>query len=338
MFKRDFPLKKYNTFGLDYKAEYFVSLKSEDDVIRFLNEGHAFKSPWLILGGGSNILFTEDFKGTILHPEKDEITVEEIKDDTVIVSAWAGTNWDRLVEWSVEKGFCGLENLSLIPGSAGATPVQNIGAYGIEARDVILKVKAININNGKERYFSNDECRFGYRDSIFKHEEKGNYLITRVYYKLNINQIYSLNYGSLEQEVNRIGSINLRNIRQAVINIRQSKLPDPGQIGNAGSFFKNPVVTLNVAEELKKQYPGMPQYDDISGNIKLAAGWMIEKCGWKGRRTGDAGVHEKQALVIVNYGKATGRQIYDLSVAVKKSVFEKFGIELDREVEIAGPI
>ncbi len=338
MIYRNFSLKQYNTFGLDYRTECFISIKSEDDLINYIAEGQKFPLPWLILGGGSNILFTEDFPGTILHPENEDINIEERTSDHVIVSVGAGTNWDRFVEWCVDNDLGGTENLSLIPGNSGAVAVQNIGAYGVEVKDIIHKVKAINLHTGKEKSFSNEECRFGYRDSIFKHEEKGNYLITRSYYKLNIRHIYSLNYGSLEEEVKRLGAKNLRNIRQAVINIRQSKLPDPGLIGNAGSFFKNPVVSNQMAEELKNKYQHMPMFEDPSGNKKLAAGWLIEQCGWKGKRIGDTGVHEKQALVIVNYGKATGKQIYDLSESVKKSVFEKFGIALEREVELVGAI
>jgi UDP-N-acetylmuramate dehydrogenase len=338
MIYRNFPLKKYNTFGLDYWAECFISLKSEDELIRYIEGVPNFPSPWLILGGGSNILFTEDFRGTILHPENEDIKIEDRTNDYVIVSAGSGTNWDRFVEWCVDNNLGGLENLSLIPGNTGAVPVQNIGAYGVEAKDALHQVKAISLHNGLERYFSNEECRFGYRDSIFKNVDKGKYLITRVFFKLTVNHLYSLSYGSLEEEVSRLGDRNLKNVRKAVINIRRSKLPDPSLIGNAGSFFKNPLVSDNTAEELKKQYHKMPIYDDLSGNKKIAAGWLIEHCGWKGKRIGDAGVHEKQALVIVNYGNATGKQIFDLSESVKKSVYEKFGIYLEREVELIGAI
>jgi UDP-N-acetylmuramate dehydrogenase len=338
MIKKNFPLKDFNTFGLDYKADHFVSLHSEDDVRKLLINTDLIQKPNFILGGGSNILFTGDFRGTILHPEYDDIAIEEKDSEYVIVSAWAGTNWDNLVDWSVKNGFCGMENLSLIPGSIGATPVQNIGAYGREVKDIISKVKAINIHDGSERVFTNKECKFGYRESIFKKEEKRNYLITRVYYKLNINQIYTLNYGSLEDEVKGIGEVNLKNIRQAVIKIRKEKLPDPHLTGNAGSFFKNPVVDVTFSNDLKYKYPDIPLYNDPSGNLKLAAGWMIEKCGWKGKRIGDAGVHEKQALVIVNYGNATGKEIYELSESIKRSVYETFGINLEREVEVIGSI
>lgn len=338
MIQKNVSLRNYNTFGLNYKAEFFVSARSEDGIISSLNEEGSMKQPLLILGGGSNILFTSDFNGTIIHPEIDGIKVEETNSEFVIVSAGAGVNWDKFVEWTVNQGYGGVENLSQIPGNVGATPVQNIGAYGTEAKNSIIKVKTISIYDGTERTFTNSECGFGYRESIFKREIKGNYLITRVYFKLNTNPLYNLKYGSLEEEVNKLGGVTLKNIRQAVINTRQSKLPDPMIIGNAGSFFRNPVIENSIADNLKRRYPQMPLYDDPSGGVKVAAGWLIDRCGWKGRRIGDAGVHEKQALVLVNYGNATGRQIYDLSEAIKISVFEKFGIGLEREVEVIGLI
>jgi len=328
------PLKKYNTFGLDYKADCMVHIKSEEEAAIILRGEIPFEKPLLFLGGGSNILFTEDFKGTILYPRFTGIRVEEQNSDYAIISSGAGENWDKLVEWSVEQGFGGLENLSLIPGLVGATPVQNIGAYGTEVRDTIIKVKAISRSDGSIRIFSNQECEFGYRSSIFKTTEKGKYFVTRVYFRLTVNPLLNLKYGSLKEEVLKLGNVNLKNVRQAVINIRRSKLPDPEITGNAGSFFKNPVVAPGVAENLKKSYPELPVYDDKSGAIKLAAGWLIEKSGWKGIRYGDAGVHEKQALVLVNYGKASGRDILELSEQIKKSVMDNFGVELEREVEV----
>ncbi len=338
MIRRDFPLKNYNTFGLDYKADYYISLKTADDIKIFLDEKASVSRPVLILGGGSNILFTGDFKGLIVHPETEGISIENADNEHVIVSASAGTNWDKLVEWCVNRGFSGLENLSFIPGLVGATPVQNIGAYGMEVKDFIVKVAAINIHDGSEKIFTNAECKFSYRESIFKKNEKNNYLIIKVYYKLNINPLFTLSYGSLNKEVKKLGGPTLKNVRQAVINIRQSKLPDPRNIGNAGSFFKNPLVDFIIAEDLRNRYPHIPFYDDPSGMVKIAAGWLIDKCGWKGRRIGDAGVHENQALILVNHGNATGEQIYLLSEEIKRSVYEKFGIVLEREVEVVGPI
>jgi UDP-N-acetylmuramate dehydrogenase len=242
--------------------------------------------------------------------------------------------WDNLVEWSVSKGYGGLENLSYIPGLVGAVPVQNIGAYGVEARESIAKVKAITIHDGSIRYFSNEECKFNYRNSIFKNKEKGKYLITRVYFKLRTKKEPDLAYGTLKDEVMKLGEPSLRNLRQAVIKIRRSKLPDPSDIGNAGSFFKNPVIENKAASDLKKNFPELPCYNDRPGYTKLAAGWMIDQCGWKGKRIGDAGVHEKQALVLVNYGKATGKEILELSEKIKLTVLEKFGVAIEREVEI----
>jgi UDP-N-acetylmuramate dehydrogenase len=296
--------------------------------------------PQLILGSGSNILFTSDFKGTILYPELGGIKIEE-KDSgngSMIVSAGAGVNWDDLVEWTVAKGFGGLENLSLIPGRVGATPIQNIGAYGVEVRESIVKVKALSTDDGSIRIFNNPECEFGYRDSIFKRSNKNRFLVMRVYYRLTTRPSLYLNYDSLKHEVNLLGKETLRNVRQAVINIRHRKLPDPELIGNAGSFFKNAVVTSSVADRLKKEYPEMPVYEEREGYKKLASGWLIERCGWKGKHNGDAGVHEKQALVLINYGNATGKEIFDLSEEIRKSVNEKFGVDLEREVEVIGVI
>ena len=340
MIYENVSLKKFNTFGLDYMANCIIHIKTEKEA-DVLFKGNVFlKKPFLILGSGSNILFTCDFKGTILYPEIRGIKIEEPEHDegNIIVSCGAGVIWDDFVAWTVNKGFYGLENLSLIPGKVGATPVQNIGAYGVEVRERVTKVKTINISNGKRRVFSNNECEFGYRDSIFKKSEKGKYLVTRVYYKLSIKPNLNLNYNSLKEEVNKLGTVTLKNVRQGVINIRRSKLPDPEITGNAGSFFKNPVVQASFGICLKNEFPEMPVYTDNDGQMKLAAGWLIEKCGWKGKRTGDSGVHDKQALVLVNYGKATGKEIYALSEEIKKSVYEKFGVDLEREVEVVGAI
>jgi len=340
MIYKNVSLKKYNTFGLDYKADCMIHLENEQEAIEFFNGNVVWNKPFLVLGSGSNILFTQDFKGTILYPEMSGIKIEE-KDSNVgevIVSAGAGINWDDFVAWTVDKGFGGLENLSLIPGKIGATPVQNIGAYGIEVKDQIVNVRALNINDGSIRIFENNECEFGYRNSIFKKSEKGRYLVTRVSYRLSINPHLNLRYDSLKEEVNKLGTETLQNTRQAVINIRRNKLPDPEIIGNAGSFFKNPVVKKSVVANLKNIYPDLPVYSDHEDYMKLASGWLIDRCGWKGKRRGDAGVHEKQALVLVNYGKATGKEILDLSEEIKESVRDKFGLDLEREVEVVGAI
>jgi UDP-N-acetylmuramate dehydrogenase len=340
MIYKNVSLKKYNTFGLDYTADCMIHLKTEKEATSFFKGNKSGRKTFLILGSGSNLLFTGDFKGTLLYPEMKGMRIEESDrgNENIIVSSGAGVNWDDFVEWTVNNGFGGLENLSLIPGKVGATPVQNIGAYGVEVKDFILKVNTINTSDGSLRVFTNNECEFEYRNSVFKNLEKGKYLVTRVYYNLKITPLLNLEYGSLKDEVNRLGTFTLRNVRQAVINIRRSKLPDPEITGNAGSFFKNPVVHESLACDLKNRYPAMPVYKDKKGFMKLAAGWLIEQCGWKGKRTGDAGVHDKQALVLINYGKATGKEIYDLSEQIEKSVYEKFGVRLEREVEVVSAI
>jgi UDP-N-acetylmuramate dehydrogenase len=338
MILKNVSLKAYNTFGLDYIADCVVHIQSEEEAISSFSSERRAGDPLFILGGGSNLLFTQDYHGTILHPEIGGIEIEEKNDEYVLISAGSGVNWDKFVEWTVNKGFGGLENLSLIPGLLGATPVQNIGAYGVEIKDLIESVRAVSLEDGSVRVFSNTDCRFGYRNSIFKNDLQGKYLITKVQYKLSIKPLLKVNYGSMTDEINKLGDVSLKNIRQAVINIRRSKLPDPEIIGNAGSFFKNPAVNISEADKLKKFFPSMPSYEDKPGFTKLAAGWLIDQCGWKGFRKGDAGVHQNQALVIVNYGKATGKEIYDLSETVRKSVYDKFGVDLEREVEIVGAI
>jgi UDP-N-acetylmuramate dehydrogenase len=331
---KNISLKKYNTFALDYKADCIIRIKTEKEAISLFKGDITWKKPLLILGGGSNILFTSDFKGTILCPDIRVIRIKADENGNIIISAGAGIKWDKLVEWTVDKGYGGLENLSLIPGTVGAAAVQNIGAYGSEVKDVIQKVRTISIKDGTIRFFTHEECKFEYRNSIFKSRRKGEFLVTRVYFRLKTRPVYNLGYGSLKEEVKKTGEATLENVRNAVIKIRRSKLPDPEIIGNAGSFFKNPLVDMKEYELLKFKYPEMPSYDDISGGKKLAAGWMIEQCGWKGKRSGDAGIHEKQALVIVNHGNASGKDIYDLSENIRKSVQDKFGVLLEREVEV----
>jgi UDP-N-acetylmuramate dehydrogenase len=327
-------LKDHNTFNLDYKAEVAIRVKTFREASSLFNGEISLKKPILTVGSGSNILFTEDFQGTIIFPQIGGIRIVNQKGNEIIVSAGAGVIWDNLVEWCVERGFGGIENLSYIPGTVGAVPVQNIGAYGVEAGESIIKVKAVSIADGSSRTFTNEDCHFGYRNSIFKEAEKGKYLITRVWFKLYSNPVFRLNYGSLNEIVNKTGGVNLKNVRQAVISIRQNKLPDPEVIGNAGSFFKNPVVKKTISDKLVKEFPEIPVYKDPSGGIKLAAGWLIEKCGWKGKQAGDAGVHEKQALVLVNHGNASGKDILILSERIQESVFDKFGIRIEREVEV----
>jgi UDP-N-acetylmuramate dehydrogenase len=327
-------LRKYNTFGLDYKALHLIRVRSEREARQLFDGTFHLKKPFLVSGSGSNILYRSDFRGTIILPDIKGIRVTEVNKDAVTISAGAGIEWDNLVEWCVDKDYSGLENLSLIPGKVGAVPVQNIGAYGTEIKDVILRVKCISTIDGSVKYFSNEECRFGYRESIFKKELKGKYLVVRVFFILNTSLKPNLEYGSLNDEIEKLGKPTLKNIRQAVINIRRSKLPDPEEIGNAGSFFKNPVVEKSLADNLKKKYPEMPCYPGRPGQMKLAAGWLIDKCKWKGFRSGDAGVHNKQALVLVNYGNASGTEIFELSEKIRVSVLKEFGVGLEREVEV----
>jgi UDP-N-acetylmuramate dehydrogenase len=333
---KNIPLNNYNTFRLGYKADCLVRVKTEREAVAFMRKNFSWKDPLLIIGDGSNILFTNDFRGTILKPELTGIRIEKSSGSEVIVSAGAGVKWDNLVKWTVEKGLCGLENLSLIPGQTGAAAVQNIGAYGTEIKETILKVRSISTQDGSVRIFDRDECNFGYRSSVFKTTEKGKFLVTRVWFRLSNDKRFKIDYGSVREEINKLGEINLANIRQAVINIRRNKLPDPDITGNAGSFFKNPVVSAERAADLKKLFPGMPCYEQNSSDVKLAAGWLIEQCGWKGRSIGNAGVHEKQALVLINHGSASGEEIFTLSEMIKNSVKNKFDIELEREVEVIG--
>jgi UDP-N-acetylmuramate dehydrogenase len=335
---KNISLKKYNTFSLDCKADCMIKIQTLKEATALFTGDLSWKRPLLILGSGSNVLFTSDFHGTILYPEFKGIRIEEYDQDKsfVTVSSGAGVSWDDFVEWCVKKGFGGAENLSFIPGKVGATPVQNIGAYGVEVKEIISKVKTIKTDDGSMRIFSNYECEFGYRNSIFKNKEKGKYLVTRVYFRLTTQPSLNLSYDSLKEEVKKLGPETLSNVRQAVINIRRSKLPDPEITGNAGSFFKNPVVSGSFAGSLKEEYSDMPVYVEREGYVKLAAGWLIDRCGWKGEKRGDAAVHDKQALVLINNGKSTGKEIYDLSEEIRKSVFEKFHVKLEREVEIVG--
>ena len=332
--KENKSLKKYNTFGIDVKSRFFVECSSLKELSDFLIIHQKQQLLLMVLGGGSNVLFTKDFDGYILRPfikgiEVIEETLEDIK-----VRVGAGEDWDEFVGYCVERNWGGIENLSLIPGNVGTSPIQNIGAYGVEVKDVITDVETIEIETLKTHHFNNTECNFDYRNSIFKKALKGKHIISHVTFVLKKQPVFKLDYGNLEKELESCNEINLKNIRQAVINIRNSKLPDPEEIGNSGSFFKNPVIESSKADKLKKQFEDMPSYIHGEGLIKLPAGWLIEKAGWKGKRIGDAGVHEKQALVLVNYGKATGAEIYQLATEIQKSVKEKFDIDLEMEVNI----
>ncbi len=332
-FFEDFSLKRHNTFGIDAKTKYFFEFTEPQDLEVFLNSNQSWKDEKLIvLGEGSNILFLNDFDGLVIHPKVPGIksVYEDRQNEWIEVGA--GEVWDEFVEYCVSYQLGGVENLSLIPGMVGAAPVQNIGAYGQEVCQVIEKVKGYDLEKKEMCEYSVDECRFAYRDSIFKSYLKNKFIITSVIFRLEKFPEFNLGYGHLEAKVKEKGEVNLHNIREAVIEIRSSKLPDVKDLGSAGSFFKNPVVDESLADQLQKKYPEIPVYSYLEGKKKVAAGWLIDQCGWKGKREGDAGVHEQQALVIVNHGNATGQEIYLFSEKIKQSVFEKFGVELEREV------
>ena len=332
-FKENYSLKNHNTFGIDALTKFYFEFTDPADLFQFTQSNENWhEEPVLIVGEGSNLLLLDDYSGLVLHPNIPGI--REIKEDrqNIWIEAGAGETWDELVQYAVDYGFGGIENLSLIPGKVGAAPVQNIGAYGQEVGNTIELVKGFDLQTKEPVEFTSAECEFGYRSSIFKAKLNNRVVITSVVFRLSKFPEFLLGYGDLEKKVQEKGAINLRTIRQSVIEIRQSKLPDVKELGNAGSFFKNPEVENAVAEKLKLAYETLPVYQASTGKSKLAAGWLIEKAGWKGFRDGDAGVHEKQALVLVNYGNAKGKQIFDLSEKIKQSVFEKFGVEIEREV------
>ena len=292
--------------------------------------------PVLILGGGSNMLFTRDVNGYVLRNEIRGMDVVREDDEHVYVRAGAGENWHGFVEHCIRQGYAGVENLALIPGLTGASPMQNIGAYGVEISEVFHELEAWHLQDREMHRFSRADCRFGYRESVFKREQKDKYLITHVTYRLNKKPVYHTAYGAIREELERMGvrELSIRAVADAVIRIRRSKLPDPAVIGNAGSFFKNPEVSAEQFSSLVAEHPGIIGYSLPSGRVKLAAGWMIEKAGWKGFRRGDAGVHDRQALVLVNHGHARGREIYDLSTEIQESIRGIFGVELEREVNV----
>ena len=330
---KDHPLRDLNSFHVEERADRIIEFDSKQDLDQIFAEG-ATPENWYTLGGGNNILFTQRFAGTLLKPVGKGIKIKAQIDDSVIVEAEAGVEWDDLVAWSVERDLWGMENLSLIPGTVGAAPVQNIGAYGAEAKDVIERVHFFDVEDRKHHTLGCAECRFAYRESIFKHELKGRAIITSVEFRLSKSSQPSLGYGDLAKEVELRGGATLKNIREAVCAIRQSKLPDTAVLGNAGSFFKNPIVNKEVSERLKAEYDSMPIYPVSEHKCKLAAGWLIDQAGLKGYRKGNVGVHERQALVLVNFGGATGAEVIALSKEVREKVFAKFGINIDPEVNI----
>ncbi|MBL0133853.1 MAG: UDP-N-acetylmuramate dehydrogenase [Chitinophagaceae bacterium] len=325
-------LKPYNTFHIETTARYFSILNDADS----LQELPLGNQPLMVLGGGSNMLLTKNFDGLVVKNEIMGIELVHEDPEFIYVSAGAGENWHGFVMHCISKGWGGLENLSLIPGSVGASPMQNIGAYGVELEDVFWSLEAWHIQEKRIHTFTKSDCAFGYRESVFKKSLKGKYIILKVTYRLHKKPVFHTSYGAITQELDRMGvtEYSVSAISEAVIRIRTSKLPDPAIIGNAGSFFKNPVVSNETYEQLKASFPTIVAFPQLDKSVKLAAGWLIEQCGWKGYRSGDAGCHASQALVLVNYGNATGKQIYDLSEKILQSVISRFGISLEREVNI----
>ncbi|MEL6635365.1 MAG: UDP-N-acetylmuramate dehydrogenase [Bacteroidota bacterium] len=328
-----FSLKDFNTFGIDVRAEHFVVVRSVVE----LREALAHPAhPKLILGGGSNVLLRGDVKGLVIHNQIGGITVGEEDAYTVSVAAGGGENWHGLVQWCIERGYGGIENLSLIPGTVGAAPIQNIGAYGVELRDVFERLEAIDLQTGATRSFLAEDCVFGYRDSIFKRALKGRYCISRVHLRLTKRAVVNTSYGAIREQLaaQQIMEPGIREVSEAVMAIRRAKLPDPADLGNAGSFFKNPELDPERFERLRDRCPEVPHYLLATGRVKVPAAWLIEQCGWKGKRFGQVGSHARQALVLVNYGGASGSDLYELSQSIAASVEARFGIALSAEVNL----
>ena len=331
--RKDYSLLSHNTFGMDVKASVFVEYASVEELKDVLRQYPLTEGAWLHIGGGSNLLFTGDYPGVILHSAIKGYEIVSEDAEEVVVRVGAGEVWDDFVAYTVAKGWYGAENLSLIPGEVGASAVQNIGAYGVEAKDLIVKVETVEVATGKERVFDNVECGYAYRESVFKLSLKGQYIVTKVSYRLKKTPCYHLDYGNVRTELEKSGcALTLENVREGIIKIREAKLPDPKVQGNAGSFFMNPIVPRTQFEALLAQYPRMPYYEVDACRVKIPAAWMIDQCGWKGKQLGNAGVHHNQALVLVNCGGATGEEIIRLSEAIRESVSEKFGVSISPEV------
>jgi len=332
---RNSSLKSYNTFGIDVKAERFVSVSSLEELKSVLTGNYA--EELFVLGGGSNMLLTQDITATVLHIDIKGIKVVQETEDFAYIQVNAGENWHEFVLWTLAHGYGGLENLSLIPGNIGSSPIQNIGAYGVELKDHFVSCEAIEIQTIEMMNFNAEKCDFGYRNSIFKNKVKGKYIITSVTFKLSKknHQLYT-NYGSINEALEESGITNpsIQDVSNAVIRIRQQKLPDPRELGNSGSFFKNPLISAGAFQELQKEYPEMPHYKISENEFKIPAGWLIDRAGFKGFREGDAGVHKNQALVLVNYGTATGSEILNLAQKIQDKIHSQFKIALEPEVNI----
>lgn len=336
LIKTDFCLKPFNTLGVEVETRQAALITSLNDLNELFEDGHLQKQQILILGEGSNILFTNHFEGLVLLNQMRGKKIIEETDEYVFLKVNSGEYWSSLVDFTVENEWAGLENLSMIPGTVGAAPVQNIGAYGVELKDIMHSLEAFDLELGEVVQFTNEDCEFAYRDSIFKKQAKGRYFVLNVTFRLSKNPIFNLEYGLLKQAFADVPSteINIKQISEFVKSIRRSKLPEPEELKNAGSFFKNPVVSSNRLTTLKDEFPEIPSYILPNQKHKLAAAWLIEQCGWKGKRVGDAGVYEKQALVLVNYDKAKGKELLALSEAIRQSVKEKFGVDLETEVNV----
>ncbi|MBS1747174.1 MAG: UDP-N-acetylmuramate dehydrogenase [Bacteroidetes bacterium] len=332
----NFSLRPFNTFGIEAIARHFATFSTVEELKELLSEASHSTKNNLVLGGGSNILFTKNVDGFVLKNELSGINLVDEDENHFYVKAAAGENWHKFVLFCIQHNYAGLENLSLIPGNVGTSPMQNIGAYGVEIKDVFVSLEALHKKELEIKIFTKDECRFGYRESVFKSEFKDQFVILNVTFRLNKVPVFNTSYGAIQQELDKMGikDLSIQAISQAVINIRSSKLPDPKQIGNAGSFFKNPTVDIQFFQSLQNQFPDMPYYTTDVSHVKIPAAWLIQQCGWKGYRKGDAGVHVNQPLVLVNYGNASGDEIFNLSENILKSVQEKFNITLEREVNI----
>ena len=330
----NFPLKPYNTFGIDAKARYFSTFSNTDELSELTT--HDSQLTTLVLGGGSNILFTKDYDGTVLKNNIRGIDLQHEDEEHVYVKVGAGENWHQFVLHCIDHNWAGIENLSLIPGNVGASPIQNIGAYGVELDDVFWSLEAFHLFERRIHTFTREDCEFGYRNSVFKERYKDQFAIISVTFQLKKKPIFHTDYGAIAEELEkmRVKDLSIQAVSQAIINIRSSKLPDPQKIANAGSFFKNPMISSDHFESIKSSYPDLPGYPDPEGLTKVPAGWLIEKAGWKGKRFGDAGSYEKQSQVLVNYGKATGTEIWDLAQQIIASVHEQFNVELSPEVNL----
>lgn len=333
--QNNFSLKAYNTFGIEAKAKQFVAVHTTEELKKILQENQ--NEPKFILGGGSNMLLTQDIQALVIHIDLLGKKVVNDDEDFVWVESMAGENWHDFVLWTIDQNFGGLENMSLIPGNVGTTPVQNIGAYGTEIKDTFVSCEAINIKTQEMKTFTKEACHFGYRESIFKNEVKDQYIITSVVFKLSKrNHKINTSYGDITKELEKqnVAIPTLKDVSNAVIAIRQSKLPDPKELGNSGSFFKNPIISKADYDKIKALHPEMPHYIVSETEVKVPAGWLIEKAGFKGKRFGDAGIHKNQALVLVNYGHATGQEILNVSKDIQATIFKQFGISIEAEVNV----